>query len=70
MGDNIMRSFYLGITWIAITILVISITTSLLTIASTILNIGGFLLAAAWIGISYKTKCFTAIKFIKNEESN
>ena len=65
-----MKSFYLGIIWMAITILVISLSTTMLTVANSILNIGGFLFALGWIGISIKTKCFTTIKFKKNEEAN
>lgn len=65
-----MKNFYLGIIWIAITILVISLSTTMLTVANSILNIGGFVFALGWIGISIKTKCFTTIKFKKNEEVN
>ena len=65
-----MKEFYLGIIWIAITILVISLSTTMLTVANSILNIGGFLFALGWIGISIQTKCFTTIKFKKNEEAN
>ena len=62
-----MKNYILFLFWIIVTIIVISLVTSALTIASTFFNIGGFLLAGCYIKISYDTKCFTNLKFKKNE---
>lgn len=65
-----MNKYIKFIIWIIATLIVISLTTSALTVASTFFNICGFLLGALYIKISYDTKCFTNIKFKKNEENS
>jgi hypothetical protein len=72
MGEFIMdtnKIFKFSI-WILATIIAISLFCSAMTIASTILNIGGFIFGVCWVYITMRTNCFTKITFKKNEKSN
>ena len=60
--NNIIKIIW----WLVITSLLFSLFCSMLTAASTILNILSIVLLTFWIYISHKTKCFT--KFNKNEK--
>lgn len=63
-----MKNYVLVVIWFLVTITIFSLFTSALTAANTFVNIIGLIICFGWMGISYKTNCFT--KFKNNEKSN
>lgn len=71
MGETILIIMYLKvflfIIWCIISMAMLTAVTTCLTMASTLFNILGTLLAVGYILLSLKTKCFTQLKFKKSK---
>jgi hypothetical protein len=56
--------------WFTTLLLIVEFGFCLINVSSTLLNIIGAVLISTFGFVSYKTNCFTLIKFKKDEEAN
>lgn len=56
--------------WFAVVMFVLTIGFNMISANNTIENLIGFFMIVIFTLISFKTKCFTYIKFKKNEKDN